>query len=87
MKLDVFPILQDCAPPSTGGFDIVLDDPDQHRRVKDKLDELGLLPYLAPPARGRGYALSAEAAHALVDDGDTLNLCRDLGLDTVADTA
>jgi hypothetical protein len=87
VKLDVFAILQDCAPPSTGGFDIVLDDPDQHRQVRDKLDELGLLPYLAPPARGRGYALSAEAAHALVDDGDTLNLCRDLGLDTAASTA
>ena len=87
MKLDVFPILQDCAPPSTGGFDIVLDDPDQHRQVTDKLAELGLLTYLAPPARGHGYALSAEATHALVDDGDTLNLCRDLGLDTVANMA
>ena len=87
MKLDVFAILQDCAPPSTGGFDIVLDDPDQHRQVTDKFEELGLLPYLAPPARARGYALSAEAAHALADDGDTLNLCRDLGLDTVADMA
>jgi hypothetical protein len=87
VKLDVFAILQDCAPPSTGGFDIVLDDPDQHRQVADKLAELGLMPYLAPPARGHGYALSAEAAHALVDDGDTLNLCRDFGLDTAANTA
>jgi hypothetical protein len=84
VKLDVFPDLPECAPPTTGGLDIILDDPRQHRQVLDKLDELGLLPYLAPPDRGRRFALSTDAAHALVDDGDTLNLCRDLGLDTAA---
>jgi hypothetical protein len=72
------------APPQSGGLDIHGDDPAQHRQVLDKLDELGLRPYLAPFEHGRGFALSADAAHALVDDGDTLNLCRDLGLDTAA---
>jgi hypothetical protein len=81
VKLAAFPEL---APPQTGGLDIIADDPAQHRQVRDKLDELGLLPYLAPCVPGRGFALSADAAHALVDDGDTLNLCRDLGLDTTA---
>jgi hypothetical protein len=50
----------------------------------DKFDDLGLWPYLAESPCGRGFALAADAAQALVDDGDTLNLCRDLGLDTVA---
>jgi hypothetical protein len=86
VKLDVFPDLPECAPPTTGGLDIIPDDPRQHRQVLDKLDELGLLPYLAPPDRGRRFALSTDAAHSLVDDGDTLNLCRDLGLDTAANT-
>jgi len=75
---------QELAPPQSGGLDIHGDDPAQHRQVLDKLDELGLRPYLAPFEHGRGFALSADAAHALVDDGDTLNLCRDLGLDTAA---
>ncbi|NIA55119.1 hypothetical protein HAV22_15890 [Massilia sp. TW-1] len=80
MKLAVFP---EVAPPYAGGLDIVPDDPLQHRQVLDKLDALGLRTCLAPPRPGRPFALSIEAAHALVDDGDTLNLCRDLGLDTV----
>jgi hypothetical protein len=84
VKFDVFPILQECAPPLTGGLDIVPDDSGQHRQVLDKLDALGLRPYLASPGPGRGFALSTEAAHALVDAGDTLNLCRDLGLNTAA---
>jgi hypothetical protein len=75
---------QELAPPHGGGLDIVPDDPVQHRQVLDRFDELGLRPYLAPCDDGRGFALSADAAHALVDDGDTLNLCRDLGLDTAA---
>lgn len=81
MKLAVFP---EIAPPYAGGLDIVADDPLQHRQMLDKLDALGLRTYLAPPRLGHPFALSVEAAHALVDDGDTLNLCRDLGLDTVA---
>lgn len=81
MKLAVFP---EVAPPSVGGLDIVVDDPSQHRQVLDKLDALGLRTYLAPPRLGHPFALSIETAHTLVDDGDTLNLCRDLGLDTVA---
>jgi len=75
------------APPQSGGLDILTDDPAQHRLVLDKFDELGLRPYLASCSHGRRFALSADAAHALVDDGDTLNLCRDLGLDTAANMA
>jgi hypothetical protein len=82
VKLDVFPEL---VPPHTGGILIAPDDPAQHRLVLDKLDELGLRPYLATRDGGRGFVLSAEAAQSLVPGGDTLNLCRDLGLDTVAD--
>ncbi|MFS2218510.1 hypothetical protein ACCD08_28770 [Telluria sp. Tellsp104] len=86
MKLAAYQELapQELAPPQPGGLAILGDDPVQHRQVLDKLDELGLRPYLAPFEHGRGVALSADAAHALVDDGDTLNLCRDLGLDTAA---
>jgi hypothetical protein len=76
---------QELAPPHVGGLDILPDDPVQRRRMLDKLDELGLLPYVAPPDAGRGFVLSADAAHALVDGGDTLHLCRDLGLDTAAE--
>lgn len=77
-------VLQELAPPHTGGLDIPADDHAQRRQVLDRFDELGLFPYLAESTCGHGFALSAEAAQALVDDGDTLNLCRDLGLDTAA---
>jgi hypothetical protein len=87
VKLDVFPVLPERAPLTIGGLAIIPDAPGQHRQVWDKLDALGLLPYLAPPDCARGFALSTEAAHSLVDDGDTLNLCRDLGLDTAANMA
>lgn len=81
MNFAVFPEL---APSHAGGLDIIPDDPVQHRQVLGKLDELGLRPYLAPSTPGRGFALSTEAAQSLPDHADTLNLCRDLGLDTTA---
>jgi hypothetical protein len=56
----------------------------------EKLDELKLRPYVAVPGPGdaaRGFALSREAAAELVPQGDTMQLCRKLGLDTHASSA
>jgi hypothetical protein len=86
MKLAVSPQVAQAA---AGGVAIAHIEPGQRRQVLDKLDELGLSRYLAQAGAGHEgvFALSAEAAAQLVGDGDTMNLCRDLGLDTVASTA
>jgi hypothetical protein len=72
-----------------GGFGVTFADPTQSRPVLDKLDELGLRPYLAHLEQQHRhlFSLSSEAASRLVRQGDTMNLCTDLGLDTIASVA
>jgi hypothetical protein len=85
MKLDFF----EKTTSPRAGFALPPTDAAQCRGVLDKLDELGLAPYLAHRAsedRHR-FGLSTEAAGRLVPHGDTLNLCRELGLDTLSSTA
>jgi hypothetical protein len=87
MKLAVSPHLTQAW---SGG--LAFDDPDarQGRQVLDKLDALGLTGYLADPSAGYEgkFQLSSEVAQRLSggEDGDTLNLCRELGLDTQGST-
>lgn len=86
MKLAVSPEITQAW---SGG--LAIDDPDarQCRRVLDKLDELGLTGYLDDPGAGYEgvFKLAPEAARRLAADGDTMHLCRELGLDTDASPA
>lgn len=85
MKLDFF----QKSPPAIGGFDVRPTDATQCRAVLDKLDELGLRPFLAHRALEchQLFGLTPEAAERLASRGDTTNLCRELGLDTLSSVA
>jgi hypothetical protein len=76
-------------PPLSGGFGVTLADPTQRHAVLDKLDELGLRPYLAhlELELHQLFSLSSEAASRLARHSDTTKLCTDLGLDTIASVA
>jgi hypothetical protein len=59
-------------------------------RLMAKLDELELRPFVAVPgpgSAGLGFSLSTEAAAELAPQGDTMQLCRKLGLDTHGSSA
>ncbi|QJE01812.1 hypothetical protein HH212_18735 [Massilia forsythiae] len=77
------------AAPPPRGIELPGADPAQAGRVRDLLDALALGPYVAESASGAGhaFALAAGVARDLVPGGDTMHLCRDLGLDSAAGSA
>jgi hypothetical protein len=59
-------------------------------RLMEKLDELKLRPYVTVAGAGGtgpGFSLNRQAAADLAPQGDTMQLCRKLGLDTAASSA
>lgn len=74
---------------SSSGFHVWKTDSAHCRGVLDKLEELRLAPYLAhwPSQHGDQFGLRTEAAAWLVNQGNTMNLCRELGLDTLSSIA
>lgn len=71
----------------TGGVEFTQPDRLVRRQMQDKLDALGLSGCVAQLHEPSSFTLDPGWAARFVADGDTMNLCRDLGLDTVGSEA
>lgn len=71
-----------------GGIRFIHPDRLLWRQMLDKIDALGLGPYVVAQGSQDAplFALKPDWAENFIPDGDTTGLCRDLGLDTVAST-
>jgi hypothetical protein len=89
-KLPVSSGLNGYSAAQLAGIRFLQDDGRASARLMEKLDELKLRPHVTAPgpgSAGLGFSLSKEAAAELVPQGDTMQLCRKLGLDTSASSA
>jgi hypothetical protein len=72
---------------SVGGIEFTTSGRAVRRQMLDRLDELGLIDCVSLHDELASFTLDPVWAARYVIDGDTTNLCRDLGLDTVANEA
>jgi hypothetical protein len=72
---------------SAGGIEFTQPDHAVRRQMQAQLDALGLRDCVFVSGDAAAFALDPAWAAQYASDGDTIGLCRDLGLDTVASEA